>query len=100
MPLLYISLITTAFGALANAPLFYSMASEVAFPAGEAVTNGAFTILFKLVSITFLLVLSMPGVSTSRMNWCFIASIVVSLPVLLLFKEQYRRLNMDIPDSW
>ena len=30
MPLLYISLITTAFGALANAPLFYSMASEVA----------------------------------------------------------------------
>ena len=99
MPLLYISLITAAFGALANAPLFYSMASEVAFPAGEAVTNGAFTILFKLVSITFLLVLSMPGVSTSWMNWCFIASIVVSLPVLLLFKEQYRRLNMDIPDS-
>ena len=93
---LYVGLIVTAIGVLANGPLFYSMASEVTFPVGEAVTNGAFTILFKLFSIIFLFVLSVPGVNTSWMNWCFIASIVVSLPILLLFKEQYHRLNMDL----
>ena len=93
--LLYISLIFTAVGVLANAPLFYSMASEVAFPAGEAATNGAFTILYKLFSIIFLFLLSILGDNTEWMNWCFIASIVVSIPILLLFKERYNRLNMD-----
>ncbi len=96
VPLLYISLCLTAVGVVSVSPLFFTMASELTFPAGEAITNSCLSFLFKLISIVFLFVLSVPGVSTSWMNWCFIGCLVCSLPLVLLFKEEYRRSNLDI----
>ena len=95
VPLLFATLCLTTAGVLSTGPLFFSMASEVTFPAGEALTNGTLTILFKASAIVFLFVLSIPDVSTEWMNWCFLGSLLLSLPLMVLFKPSYHRSEVE-----
>ena len=37
-----------------------------------------------------------PGIGTTWMNWFVIGSLVVSIPVVVFFKEQYSRLDQDV----
>ncbi|XP_053372758.1 solute carrier family 49 member 4 homolog [Mercenaria mercenaria] len=76
-------------------PLFFEMACEVTYPVAEGVTNLVLTLVNNIAGLLFLLVQLLP-IGTMWENWCLIGAIFVCLPVLLLLKERYNRLDIDI----
>lgn len=45
--------------------------------------------------LLFLAALMIPGIGTLWMNWCMVGICAGCIPLLLLFKEQYSRLELD-----
>ncbi|XP_052804242.1 solute carrier family 49 member 4 homolog isoform X2 [Mya arenaria] len=80
----------------ASVPLFFEMACEVTYPIAEGITNLVLTLLNNIAGLLFLLVQLVPNIGTMWENWCLLGGIFICVPVLLLFKETYNRLDIDI----
>ncbi|XP_060584064.1 solute carrier family 49 member 4 homolog [Ruditapes philippinarum] len=76
-------------------PLFFEMACEVTYPVAEGVTNLVLTLVNNIAGLLFLCVQLLP-IGTMWENWCLVGSVFLCLPVLLLLKERYNRLDIDI----
>ncbi|XP_070536569.1 solute carrier family 49 member 4 homolog isoform X2 [Ptychodera flava] len=97
--MLYASII--ALGVLINGaiPLFYEGAVEATYPIAEGITTITLTWLNNFFGLLFLLILTIPSEETAWMNWCMLGAIVISMPLLILFKERHNRLAVDLtPD--
>ena len=94
--LLWLSLIFGVSGVLAPTPLFYELSCEVAWPVPEEINNGFLTMILNFPIAVFLSILMIPGIGTTWMNWFVIGSLLVSIPVVVFFKEQYSRLDQDV----
>ena len=55
--------------------------------------------LLNVPVVVFLSILMIPGTGTTWMNWFVIGSLLVSIPVVVFFKEQYSRLDQDAQGS-
>uniref|UniRef100_K1RTJ9 Disrupted in renal carcinoma protein 2-like protein n=1 Tax=Magallana gigas TaxID=29159 RepID=K1RTJ9_MAGGI len=80
-------------------PLYYEIACENLFPVSEAVISGFLAFLLNVGSSLFLLVTLIPGIGTMWPNWAVFVTSLLSVVVLYLFKEEYRRLDIDLPVS-
>lgn len=96
---LYQSSILGGFFVSGTIPLFYELTVESTYPVAEGVTTGLLTLINNSFTVMFLLVLMIPGVGTVWMNWCMFGACAGCIPVLLGFRESYRRLNIDNGDS-
>lgn len=76
-------------------PLFYELACEAAYPAGEDVSTFLLTTAQNLVTCLILGVLIVPGSSVSWINWVMTSSVACGLVLLLLVREDYNRLRVD-----
>jgi len=98
IPSIYISIIIGCLCMNATYPLFFEMCMKEAFPIGESSSAGFMIALLALVQSIFLLVPLKEG-STEWMNWTLIGSILTVVVVLFFFKENYKRLDIDLKNE-
>ncbi|KAL5009480.1 hypothetical protein ScPMuIL_011785 [Solemya velum] len=88
---IYSSVILGGLFLMCGPPLFFEMASEITFPVPEAVSVFFLTLLFNLMGTIFLSL----NIGNGWQNWANVGCIVACLPMLVIFKESYNRLNID-----
>ncbi|XP_077993120.1 solute carrier family 49 member 4 homolog [Glandiceps talaboti] len=93
---LYVSIIIVGFVINGAIPLFYEAAVESTYPIAEGITTITMTWLNNLFGLIFFAILMIPSTGTSWMNWCMMGAIGISFPLLLLFREKYNRLSVDL----
>lgn len=93
---IYISTIIGGMLINGSLPLVFEMGSELAFPVSEGIVGGLLTCLINLSGIIFLLVLLIPDIGTSWMNWSLAGSVLLGFVLLFLFPARYRRTDIDV----
>ena len=104
------------------APLFFEYTAELAYPVDEGLLGGFLTCFNNVTGGIFLCLFFIPNIGTTWMNYALLGSsigmqfifvshtptllchllifpISVSIPAVLLTKESYRRLDVDLPQS-
>ena len=85
------------------APLFFEYTAELAYPVPEGVVGGFLTCFNNLIGCIFLSIFFIPGTQNEKdiywINIVLLMSAVVSIPAVLLTKESYRRLDIDVPSN-
>ncbi|KAL5009481.1 hypothetical protein ScPMuIL_011786 [Solemya velum] len=76
-------------------PLYFEVTSEITFPVPEAISVYVLTLLDNISGLIFLGTQQILNKSTAWENWANFGAIVACIPVLLLFKESYKRLTID-----
>ncbi len=97
--LLWTSLILGVTGALAPNALFLELSCEVAWPVPEDVNNGFLTMILNFPTMLPPLIVFIPQMGTTWLNWLPVASFVIAIPAMLCFREEYSRLDRDIPQQ-
>ena len=77
-------------------PLFFELAVESSYPVAEGINTGFMTFSNNVYCTIFLTIPLIPKVGTKWMNWVLVGSCAVCIPMLLLFKERHRRLEVDV----
>ncbi|XP_062577594.1 solute carrier family 49 member 4 homolog [Saccostrea cucullata] len=78
-------------------PLYYEMTCENLFPVSEATISAFLSFLLNIGSTVFLLISLIPNIGKMWPNWAIFVTSFLSVLVLAMFKEEYRRLDIDIP---
>ncbi len=91
----WITTILSCVGVWAPTPLFFELACEVCYPIPETIANMAITWLCQVPFVIFLAIQTIPGIGVEWMTWSFLGSIIITLPILYMFKEEYSRLDID-----
>ncbi|XP_046338936.2 solute carrier family 49 member 4 homolog [Haliotis rufescens] len=92
---LYISCILMGVFISGGTPLFYELGCEASYPIAEGVTVGVLTLANNLTGVIFLSVLQIPKIGVVWMPWCILGSVAATIPLLLLFTENYTRTDID-----
>lgn len=92
---LYISAVLGGCFINGSIPLFYELTIETTYPIAEGIPMAVVTTSNHLACLLFLAALMIPGIGTIWMNWCMVGICAGCIPLLLLFKEKYTRLEVD-----
>ena len=76
-------------------PLVFELIMECVFPVGEGTSAGIGLILVNTVILFFDVTFMSPITDVRWMNWVCVGGITVCVPLLLLYKTQYRRLDLE-----
>ncbi|CAH1778276.1 unnamed protein product [Owenia fusiformis] len=92
---LYIAAILS--GGLVNTPppLLYELACQNSYPIGEGVTSGMMAIVYNIAAMTFLLIMMVPSMDTSWLNFGLLGCVCLAVPLLLILRESFNRLDLD-----
>ncbi|XP_013394520.1 disrupted in renal carcinoma protein 2 homolog [Lingula anatina] len=93
--MLYTSYILGGIFETGSTAFFYEIACEASFPTAEGVTTGFLTFLNNVCGLVFLFIFMIPNVDKKFMNWVLIGSTTAVVPVVILYKERYTRLDLD-----
>lgn len=93
---LYTSCILTGIFIISSVPFFFELFVETVYPVPEGITCGFVTFLSNVFMGLLLLFLAFYHTDVSWLNWCLTASCMFSLVLILLFKESYDRLYLDV----
>lgn len=99
MALYYMTCICGGLTVNGSIPLFFELAVESSYPVAEGVNTGFMTFSNNVYCTIFLSLPLIRGVGTHWMNWFLVASCILVIPTMLLFKERYRRLELDLIDE-
>ncbi|XP_061165122.1 solute carrier family 49 member 4 homolog [Saccostrea echinata] len=80
-------------------PLYYEMTCENLFPVSEAIISGFISFFLNVGSSAFLFITLIPHIGKMWPNWAIFVTSLLSVLVLAMFREEYRRLDIDIPIS-
>ena len=99
------------------APLFFEYTVELAYPVSEGLVGGFLCCFNNFIGTVFLALFFIPNLGTIWMNYVqvfgavgkskaeigisnyFFLLFAVSIPAVILTKESYRRLDLDVPAS-
>ncbi len=98
LPLIYITICLGNIGLWAGAPILFELSCECTYPVAEGTTVGIMTWLDNIPGLILLLIFMIPNIGSSWTNWTLVAGTAVSIPILLLFKEEFSRFNIDTQD--
>ncbi|XP_038058418.1 solute carrier family 49 member 4 homolog [Patiria miniata] len=89
------------FGLFINAsfPIYFEITVEGMYPVSEGNITMVMTFVTNVVSVIFLLPPMIPNLSVIWMNWLLLGSVFVCLPLLMMYKEHYNRLDEDMTES-
>ena len=93
--LLFASIILSGLLFNCTIPLVFELIMECVFPVGEGSSVGMGLVLGNVVIFLFDLTFMFPTSDVQWMNWVCAVGITVCVPLLLLYKSQYRRLDLD-----
>jgi len=92
---IYLTVIVGSCANYAASPLFFELASEVAFPVDEAIVGCFLSSVYNLVGAIFLFAFFIPDIGVSWINYCLVAAPAAALPFVYKANEDYRRSNLD-----
>uniref|UniRef100_UPI00398EE360 solute carrier family 49 member 4 isoform X2 n=1 Tax=Pristiophorus japonicus TaxID=55135 RepID=UPI00398EE360 len=93
---LYTSCILIGVFIISSVPFFFELFVETVYPVPEGITCGFVTFLSNVFMGLLLMFLAFYHTDVSWLNWCLTASSLFSLLLILLFKESYDRLYLDV----
>jgi len=91
----YGSVIVGGFCMYGTYPLFFEMCMETAYPNVESVIV-AFMVVSQAVVQSLFLLVPVNDEHTEWMNWTLVGSIFFFVVILIFFKEDYKRLDVDL----
>lgn len=93
---LYTSCILVGIFIISSVPMFFELFIETVYPVPEGITCGVVTFLSNLFMGALLFFLTFYHTDLSWLNWCLTGSCLFSLLLILLFRESYDRLYLDV----
>ncbi|XP_064185742.1 solute carrier family 49 member 4 [Anguilla rostrata] len=93
---LYTSCILVGIFINSSVPIFLELFIETVYPVPEGITCGVVTFLSNLFTGLLLFFLTFYFKELSWLNWCLTGSCLFSLLLILLFRESYDRLYLDV----
>ena len=93
--LLFASIICSGLLINGSTPLVFELIMECVYPVGEGISAGMMLILGNAVIFVFDAAFMFPMSDVQWMNWASVGGIAVCVPLLLVYKSQYRRLDVD-----
>lgn len=93
--LLFASIICSGLLFNATIPLLFELIMECVYPVGEGTAAGVGLILGNAVIFVFDAAFMFPMSNVEWMNWVSVGGIAICVPLLLAYKSQYRRLDLD-----
>lgn len=76
--------------------LLFELIMECVYPIGEATAVGVGLVFGNVVILLFDVTFMLPLSDVRWMNWLCVGGIGVCVPLLLLYKSQYQRLDQDL----
>ncbi|EDO48766.1 predicted protein [Nematostella vectensis] len=95
-PLLYVYIIGSGLFFTGTTPLFFELIIEYVYPVSDSLATGNLLLWSSVLGVVFCVVFMFPSVDVTWMNWVNMAGCSVCVPVLILFKEKYTRLDLDL----
>ncbi|XP_060602799.1 solute carrier family 49 member 4-like [Ruditapes philippinarum] len=77
-------------------PLFMEITCEASYPVAEGVTAGFLGMMINLGATAFLSVELIPNVDTGWANWALVGVYIAAIPLMMCYKAQYKRIDIDI----
>lgn len=71
------------------------LAAECAYPVAEGITSGVMVLSVYVINFVFFVAFMFPQASPRWMNWLLVSSTVVCIPLVALYTERYKRLDVD-----
>uniref|UniRef100_A0A4W4GR60 Major facilitator superfamily (MFS) profile domain-containing protein n=1 Tax=Electrophorus electricus TaxID=8005 RepID=A0A4W4GR60_ELEEL len=93
---LYTSCILVGIFVNSSIPIFFELFMETVYPVPEGITCGVVTFLSNLFTGLLLFFLTFLSTELSWLNWCVAGSCLFSLLLVILFRESYDRLYLDV----
>ncbi|CAK6441720.1 unnamed protein product [Pipistrellus nathusii] len=93
---LYASCILLGVFLNSSIPIFFELFVETVYPVPEGITCGVVTFLSNMFMGVLLLFLTFYHKELSWFNWCLPGSCLLSLLLILCFRESYDRLYLDV----
>ena len=93
--MLFVAAIGLSASFTAITPIFIEMACEVSYPIAEGLTSGLLSMTITFTATIFLLINLIPNIGTAWMNWWVTGVPVVTVPLLLMFRVKYQRVDID-----
>ena len=93
--MLFVAAIGLSASFTAITPIFIEMACEVSYPIAEGLTSGLLSMFITFTATIFLLINLIPNIGTAWMNWWVTGVPVVTVPLLLMFRVKYQRIDID-----
>ncbi|XP_052271038.1 solute carrier family 49 member 4-like [Dreissena polymorpha] len=93
---IYVSVIAGAAIVGAAGPLYLELGCETAYPVGEGMVAGFLGMVINFGSAVFLLVDQAYAQDTGWTNWALVGVYTAAVPILILFREKYTRVDIDI----
>ena len=79
-------------------PLVFEVIMECVFPVGEGTSVGIGLVVANSVLFMFDVAFMFPRSDVQWMNWVSVGGIAFCIPLLLVYKSEYRRLDLDKRD--
>ncbi|XP_064643882.1 solute carrier family 49 member 4 homolog [Lineus longissimus] len=92
---IYAAVILIGIAANSITPIVYEALLEMTHPVSEGITLGAMALFLNVTSLIILMLPMVPKVGAHWLNWCLLASYVIAMPLLCLYKQRYNRLMLD-----
>ncbi|KAF7241973.1 Solute carrier family 49 member 4 [Varanus komodoensis] len=93
---LYTSCILLGVFLNSSVPIFFELFVETVYPVPEGITCGVVTFLSNMFMGVLLFFLTFYHEEFSWFNWCLPGSCLLSLLLILCFRESYDRLYLDV----
>ena len=79
-----------------NVPLFFELAMEHAYPVNEGITGCILQAMANVITLFFYITFMLPRSNARWMNWVTIGDLAACTLGLLIYREKYTRLNLDL----
>lgn len=93
---LYASCILLGVFLNSSVPIFFELFVETVYPVPEGITCGVVTFLSNMFMGVLLFFVTFYHTELSWFNWCLPGSCLLSLLLILCFRESYDRLYLDV----
>ncbi|XP_033625098.1 solute carrier family 49 member 4 homolog [Asterias rubens] len=92
---LYIACIATGLCVNSPVPIYFELTAEGVYPVSEANSTMVMAFMNNVACLIFLLIFMIPNIGVTWMTWCLLGSVAICIPLLLMYKERYNRLDLD-----
>jgi len=92
---LYVAFVCYAVCQTSTIPLFYEATIEAVYPISDSIASCMLTLINNVFGAAYLLIMGINGIGVLWSNWAMLGVTAVGLPLLLLFRPSYGRLDMD-----
>lgn len=75
------------------------LAAECTYPVAEGITSGVLILAVYAINVVFFIAFMFPQANPRWMNWLLVGSTFVCVPLVSLYKERYKRLDVDLKDN-